>query len=145
MTERAMATAIGKVVDVAVIGSGFGGAAVACRLAQAGKTVAVLEQGKEYPTGRGEVDQKGHGVSTVRHGHFWVDIGVGMDVIRGIGVGGGSLHYFGVRLRTDATIFESPKWPRSVNRKTLDPYYDTARIRPTACRSTIKSPTRCGS
>lgn len=126
MTDTAMATAIGKVVDVAVIGSGFGGAAVACRLAQAGKKVAVLEQGKEYPTGRGEVDQTGHGISTVRHGHFWVDIGVGMDVIRGIGVGGGSLHYFGVRLRTDAAIFDNPRWPRSVNRKTLDPYYDIA-------------------
>src|ERR1051326_7548291 len=52
-----VATAIGEVVDVAVIGSGFGGAAVACRLAQAGRKVAVLEQGKEYPAGRGEIDQ----------------------------------------------------------------------------------------
>jgi len=119
-------SAIGMDVDVAVIGSGFGGAAVACRLAQAGKTVAVLEQGKEYPTGRGEVDVTGHGVSTVRHGHFWIDIGVGMDVIRGIGVGGGSLHYFGVRLRANPAIFDNPRWPRSVTRKTLDPYYDVA-------------------
>lgn len=126
MDYMAMATAIGKQVEVAVIGSGFGGAAVACRLAQAGRKVAVLEQGKEYSPGRGEVDVTGHGASTVRHGHFWVDIGVGMDVIRGIGVGGGSLHYFGVRLRTDASIFDNPRWPRSVNRTTLDPYYDVA-------------------
>ena len=98
-------SAIGAEADVVVIGSGFGGAAVACRLAQAGKSVIVLEQGKEYPTGRGEIEVTGHGVSTVRHGHFWVDIGVGMNVIRGIGVGGGSLHYFGVRLRTAERIF----------------------------------------
>ena len=121
-----VATAIGEVVDVAVIGSGFGGAAVACRLAQAGRKVAVLEQGKEYPAGRGEIDQTGHGVSTVRHGHFWVDIGAGMDVIRGIGVGGGSLHYFGVRLRTNPAIFDNPRWPPSITREVLDPYYDTA-------------------
>lgn len=126
MTERDVSTAIGNQVEVAVVGSGFGGAAVACRLAQAGRTVAVLEQGKEYPTGRAEVDVTGHGVSTVRHGHFWVDIGIGMDVIRGIGVGGGSLHYFGVRLRANPAIFENPRWPRSVTRKTLDPYYDVA-------------------
>jgi cholesterol oxidase len=123
MSEK---SAIGQEVDVAVIGSGFGGSAVACRLAQAGKTVAVLEQGKEYPTGRGEYDVTGHGISTVRHGHIWVDIGVGMNVVRGIGVGGGSLHYFGVRLRTDDKIFEDPRWPASITRKTLDPYYDIA-------------------
>jgi cholesterol oxidase len=49
-----------------------------------------------------------------------------MSVIRGIGVGGGSLHYFGVRLRTDPEIFASPRWPASVNRRVLDPYYDLA-------------------
>jgi cholesterol oxidase len=119
-------TAIGREVDVAVIGSGFGGAAVACRLAQAGRTVAILEQGKEYPTGRGETDVTGHGISTVRHGHFWVDIGYGMNVVRGIGVGGGSLHYFGVRLRTKPRIFEDPRWPKSITREVLDPYYDLA-------------------
>src|ERR1700761_4312731 len=101
-------SAIGQKVDVAVIGSGFGGAAVASRLAQADNTVAVLKQGKEYPTGRGEYDVTGHGLSTFRHGHFWVDIGYGMNVVRGIGVGGGSLHYFGVRLRTRKEIFEDP-------------------------------------
>ena len=124
MTETK--TAIGQEVDVAVVGSGFGGAAVACRLAQAGRTVAILEQGKEYPTGRGEYDATGRGISTVRHGHFWVDLGFGMNVVRGIGVGGGSLHYFGVRLRTDPDIFENPRWPRILNRRTLDPYYDLA-------------------
>lgn len=121
-----VASADGLECDVAVIGSGFGGAAVACRLAQAGRSVVVLEQGKEYPTGRGEVETTGHGLNIKRHGHFWVDIGVGMNVIRGIGVGGGSLHYFGVRLRTDQRIFDDPRWPKSINRTVLDPYYDLA-------------------
>jgi hypothetical protein len=116
------ASAIGHQVDVAVIGSGFGGAAVACRLAQAGKKVAILERGKQYPTGRFDYEATGHGVATNRCGHFWVDIGVGINVIRGIGVGGGSLHYFGVRLRTHPDIFENPRWPRSINRKVLGRY-----------------------
>jgi cholesterol oxidase len=119
-------SAAGIEADVAVIGSGFGGAAVACRLAQHGRSVVVLEQGKEFPTGRADYDETGHGISTIRYGHFWVDIGVGMNVVRGIGVGGGSLHYFGVRLRTAERIFKDPRWPRIINRKTLDPYYDLA-------------------
>ncbi len=117
-------SAIGQAFDVVVIGSGFGGAAVACRLAQAGRSVAVLEQGKEYPTGRGEITATGHGTDTIRHGHFMVDIGKGMNVIRGVGVGGGSLHYFGVRLRARPEIFEDPRWPASVTREVLDHYYD---------------------
>lgn len=110
--------------DVVVIGSGFGGAAVACRLAQAGRSVAILERGKEYPLGQGEWRTTGHGTRHRRHGHFMVDQGDGMNVIRGIGVGGGSLHYFGVRLRVYPEIFESSRWPHEITRKSLDPYYD---------------------
>ena len=35
--------------DAIVIGMGFGGAVAACRLAQAGKTVCILERGRRYP------------------------------------------------------------------------------------------------
>jgi cholesterol oxidase len=37
--------------DAIVIGTGFGGAAAACRLAQAGKTVCILERGRRYGPG----------------------------------------------------------------------------------------------
>lgn len=37
--------------DAVVIGSGFGGAVFACRLAQAGLDVAILERGRRYPAG----------------------------------------------------------------------------------------------
>lgn len=119
-------TAEGLEVEDLVIGSGFGGAAVACRLAQAGRRVAILEGGKHYPLGRGDVDTTGHGTRTIRSGHFQIDLGYGMNVIRGRGVGGGSLHYYGVRLRAAPRIFESPRWPRSITRDVLDPYYDLA-------------------
>ena len=119
-------SAVGREVDVVVIGSGFGGAVTACRLAQAGRSVVILERGKEYPTGRGEMTATGHGTDTVRHGHFQVDRGTNMNVIRGIGVGGGSLHYFGVRLRTPADVFHNGRWPKEVTREVLDPYYDLA-------------------
>lgn len=119
-------TCIGETFDVLVIGSGFGGAAVACRLAQAGKTVAVVEQGWQYQPGPVNFQATGHGSSQVRYGHFVVDMGMGMNVIRGVGVGGGSLHYYGVRLRAHAAIFANPRWPASITREVLDPYYDLA-------------------
>lgn len=38
-------------VDCVVVGSGFGGSVTACRLAEAGRRVVVLERGKAYPPG----------------------------------------------------------------------------------------------
>jgi cholesterol oxidase len=47
-----------------------------------------------------------------------------IDVIQGCGVGGGSLHYFNVHLRTSAAIFQQPAWPRAITRPVMDPYYE---------------------
>jgi cholesterol oxidase len=112
--------------DVVVIGSGFGGAITAHRLAEAGRSVAILEQGRrwapqDFPR---SVRQVGGG--------FWSDsISSGfleyrafpkIDVIQGVGVGGGSLHYFNVGARAPARIFSA--WPKPYSRALLDPYYD---------------------
>jgi len=49
-----------------------------------------------------------------------------IDVIQGVGVGGGSLHYFNVQLRAPTAILDRPEWPAAVSRAVLDPYYDRA-------------------
>lgn len=124
MTER---------FDVVVIGSGFGGSILACRLAQAGKRVCVLERGKRWdPTTVPRTP------SQLSRDGFWSpeDDVYGlleyrafrrMHVIQGCGVGGGSLHYFNVHIRPPASIFDDPRWPQSTTLAGLAPYYDLAR------------------
>src|SRR2546426_11463808 len=95
--------------DVVVVGSGFGGAITACRLAQAGRSVCVLERGKQwdktdFPRSPGEVSKsfwkKGESFGFLEYKAF-----KRIDVLQGCGVGGGSLHYFNVHLRTPEGIF----------------------------------------
>ncbi len=47
-------------------------------------------------------------------------------MIQGCGVGGGSLHYFNVHLRTPPDIFAQKGWPPEITRAVLEPYYDLA-------------------
>lgn len=118
--------------DVIVIGSGFGGAITACRLAQAGRSVCVLEKGRrwdrlDFPRGPGEVSQsalangKQPGPGFIEYLTFR-----NMDIIQGTGVGGGSLHYFNVHLQPPAFIFDQPAWPRAITLPRLRPYYALA-------------------
>ena len=115
--------------DVVVVGSGFGGAITGCRLAQAGRSVCILERGKRwdktgFPRSTGEV-AKSFWVRNESLGFLEYDAFRRIDVIRGSGVGGGSLHYFNVHLRAPKEIFSQP-WPAEVTRATLDPYYALA-------------------
>jgi len=119
-----------EIYDVVVIGSGFGGAINACRLAQAGRSVCIFERGKrwgkkDFPRTTGQVARS-----------FWnyKDLGLldyrafeNIDVIQASGVGGGSLVYFNVHIRTPSEIFEDPRWPKGVKRDILNPFYDKAR------------------
>ena len=84
--------------DVIIIGSGFGGSVTACRLAQAGAKVLVLERGREWspsnfprePTDPWVFDAND---PLARHGWFDIRILPNMTVATGAGVGGGSLVY----------------------------------------------------
>jgi cholesterol oxidase len=122
-----------KRYDVAIIGSGFGGSIVGCRLAQAGRSVCILERGRrwentEFPRSPAEFAQDAFwDVVNRRFGFLQYQAFPGMHVIHGCGVGGGSLHYFNVHIRPPASIFADPRWPATIDLKVLDPYYRLAR------------------
>lgn len=119
-----------------VIGSGFGGSVVAFRLAEAGRSVVLLERGKAYPPGSFARTPAAMGrnfwdPSEGRHGLFEVWTFRGLEGVVSSGLGGGSLIYANVLLRKDEQWFvkESPvpgggyeTWP--VTRPDLDPHYD---------------------
>ena len=124
MTER---------FDATVIGSGFGGTSLACRLAQARRSVCVLERGRgwsvtDVPRSPSQVARDGFwNVDDRRFGIMEYRAFKQMHVIQGSGVGGGSLHYFNVHIRPPASIFKHPRWPKRVKLNLLKPYYDLAR------------------
>jgi cholesterol oxidase len=114
---------------VAVIGSGFGGAVMSCRLKEKGYDVHIFERGRRY--GRNEFprrpDQLQQAFWDPKDGLFGMfeyrsfpktDI----DVLTASGWGGGSLIYANVLYRMPAEFFVG--WPGGVNRAVLDPYYD---------------------
>jgi cholesterol oxidase len=117
--------------DVVVVGSGFGGAVMACRLAEAGRSVAVLERGRrwdnaDFPRAIGQVASEAFWEEGRSHGFIEYAAFRKLDIVLGAGVGGGSLHYFNVNLRADERIFADPRWPRAVTRSSLEPYYERA-------------------
>ena len=130
--------------DAVVVGSGFGGAVSACRLAEAGRRVCVLERGKPYPPGA--FPRSPHEMSTNfwdpsegLHGLFDIWSFRGLEAVVASGLGGGSLIYANVLLRKPEKWFvrEDPRdgsyehWP--VTYDDLDPCYDRAEamLRPT--------------
>jgi cholesterol oxidase len=116
--------------DAIVIGSGFGGAVTAARLAQAGRSVCILERGRrwdkrEFPRSMGQF-KNAMWRDNESYGFIEYKVFRRMDVIQGAGVGGGSLHYFNVHLRAPEAILARPEWPARIKRSTLEPYYDLA-------------------
>ena len=110
--------------DAIVIGSGYGGGVAASRLARAGKSVCVIERGREYVTGefpqkfpevRGALQVTGKRMKLGSEAAlFDVRLGEDMHVLVGCGLGGGSLINAGVALRPDARVFTDSAWPTEI-------------------------------
>ena len=120
-----------KKFDVIIIGSGFGGAVTACRLAEAGAKVLVLERGrrwqvKDYPRQAGDAWLYEHTYPQKFNG--WLDLRIykGMLVAVGAGVGGGSLCYSSVVMKATPQRFEEG-WPPEITYDELLPYYEKVR------------------
>ena len=126
--------------DVVVIGSGYGGAIAACRLARAGRSVCVLERGRElhpgeYPEGVLDgIGQVQAHMSTRDIGRadalFDVHVGPDITVLVGCGLGGTSLINANVALEADHGIFHDDRWPaefRGRGSAVLADHYEQAR------------------
>ncbi len=121
------------VFDYVIIGSGFGGSVSAMRLTEKGYSVLVLERGKRYR------DQDFAKRNWNIFKYIWMPalrcFGIlqltlfrNVLVLRGSGVGGGSLGYGNVLMQPDDQLFTDPAWKHLADWKIiLQPHYDTAK------------------
>lgn len=110
--------------DAIVVGSGYGGGVAASHLARAGKSVAVIERGREVLTGgfpakfpdlKNDFQVQGKTYKTGPDTALYdVRLGDDMHVLVGRGLGGGSLVNAGVTLRPDHRVFEDEIWPGQI-------------------------------
>ncbi|MGA2549695.1 MAG: GMC oxidoreductase [Burkholderiaceae bacterium] len=113
--------------DVVVVGSGYGGAVTASRLAGAKKRdgsavrVCLLERGREHRPGEfpdtaaaasAEFQVIVDGVRVGREDSLYeFHAGKDINVFKGCGLGGTSLVNANVSLKADARVFDDPLWP----------------------------------
>ncbi|UVO11672.1 GMC oxidoreductase [Mycobacterium sp. SVM_VP21] len=135
--------------DAVVVGSGFGGAVMSARLAEAGMTVLVLERGpwwgaggdsrdaevtRPFPRGLSKMpgflrgltraNDRGQRVLWSRPtGLFDVHLWPGVTVVVGSGVGGGSLVYAGYQARPAAGFFDQ-YFPDEISDAEMASYFE---------------------
>jgi choline dehydrogenase-like flavoprotein len=127
-------------VDVAIVGSGFGGSITAWRMAELYKAagvnpsaIAVLERGRRY----GHTDfRQSMDIDHLSDVYLLIQ-GQGAQVVTANAVGGGSNLYLAASVRSPHETFErrdhNPAdgpdrrmWPQAISRSVLDPYYARA-------------------
>ncbi len=107
--------------EVVVVGSGYGGAIVASRLARAGRDVCLVERGAEMLPGEYpdsilsaaddfQVHTAEHDIGK-RHALYELHIDDDINVFKGCGLGGTSLVNANVAIEPDERVFDDPRWP----------------------------------
>jgi len=121
--------AIKKKYDVVVIGSGYGASVAAARFSELGKSVCVLEKGKEYSQGEFpndvtsaldnlQLNSLPDGLQN-RSGLYDYKVFEGLHVLSGSGLGGGSLINAGVIEKPIPEVLTDKVWPEEF-RKDID-------------------------
>lgn len=122
-----------------VVGSGYGGAIAAARIARTGQDVCVLERGREIHPGeypntalsaareiqvQTRKSRRGNGT-----GMFDFHVGPDVTVLTGCGLGGTSLINANVALEPGEPVFDDQRWPAEFRRRpeVLEPYLRKAR------------------
>lgn len=114
--------------DVLVIGTGFGAAAPALRLAEAGARVVLIEKGPKVQT----ADFRQTSDPQYLLKYLKGTRGDHLSLTYAEALGGGSGFYEMVSLRAPSLVFDQVDsegrrlWPEGVDRRALDPYYDLA-------------------
>jgi cholesterol oxidase len=125
--------------EVVVVGSGYGGSIAASRLARLGRSVCVLERGRElrpgdYPDTPWRAARQLQ-VRTPRRrigprsALFELHADDQVSVMVGCGLGGTSLINAGVALRPPAWVFDDERWPAELRGRGSDelaPYFERA-------------------
>ncbi|MDE0034799.1 MAG: GMC oxidoreductase [Deltaproteobacteria bacterium] len=116
--------------DAVVVGSGFGGSVLACRLAAAGRSVLVLERGRRWPVAEYPSVSQANWIydpDEPEKQNGWIDMRFfrRMAVVQGAGVGGGSLVYANVFIEAEPNAFDGG-WPPEITYDRLKPHYDMA-------------------
>jgi choline dehydrogenase-like flavoprotein len=121
-------------VEALVVGSGFGGSVAACRLAQAGFEVLLLERGRRFESGDFPSLPTDDALLPDTRRWAWSTSQGLWDIIdleelvsaQAAGYGGGSLIYANVHLRPPAQVFDS-RWPAEYEKGAgLDDFFDLA-------------------
>ncbi|WP_345816530.1 alpha/beta fold hydrolase [Paraburkholderia sp. PREW-6R] len=117
-------TAMKSHYDVVVIGSGYGGAIAASRMARAGRSVCLLERGREFTTGDyprspfqgAEQVQYNTPLAQVGSPLPLLEVHVNDDVnaVVGCGLGGTSLINANVALEADPRVWDDVRWPAAL-------------------------------
>jgi choline dehydrogenase-like flavoprotein len=131
----AVAPALAFDFEAIVVGTGFGGAVTACRLAQAGLKILILERGRRYaltdlpalPQGTEFLPEPRRWTWGGSQGLWDIRNLDGVTVAQSAAYGGGSLVYANVHLRPPKEVF-TKAWPDDCYHRTkkLDDYFDLA-------------------